>query len=294
MLKTRIAVIVLLIVVVPSMYLTSVPVVKASRSSTSWGVSIWMDDNEIGNSSYVCDLIASLFASKSGYSSSSSQNFYGSSTIADDVYDYTSYCDTNYDHSMVFYKGHSMPGTTWYPGNPPVQVQYMWLKDQSEDDIVDLWINQCTQSSIHDFAFMWTCGMADYQYQYYPPPMDFTTGMSYGWLNTIVSEDTHGSPDYSGKCFISFVNQSPNFEELTQSGNNTIADFVADFYSCLSNGYSIDASLDSSANANFGCSFESCWLYTGYWRYFDLPGMPPGYYWAYIREFGDGSLTLIG
>lgn len=271
-LKTRIAATTLVLLIAASVYgASAVSRVKAERAATVWGVEIWMDEEEVAASSSVCAAIASYFSSASGYSNDSVANFYGEDTLVEDVLDYTSYCDSNFDFATVFYKGHSHYHFVYY-GCPMAEFTSYFLYDNDESHIDDLNIALCTDDNeIHDFVFLWSCGTANEQGEIVAPGF-FTVGMSAAWLTEDgLDEDTHDNPDYSDHCFISFRNASPYFIEDTGYNNYTLADFVTSFYQYATDGYhTIDQSLDKAADDCFGEDFEDTWLQNYLW-YVDEP-----------------------
>jgi hypothetical protein len=129
--------------------------------------------------------------------------------------------------------------------------------------------------------------------QGYCSPGWWTIGMSASWLyRHDLWEDTHDDPDDSEHCFISFKYQSPFFVDETGYQSHTMEDFITTFYDYVTDGYSIDDALDIAANCfGSGYELEDTWLYSGYWFYTDEPPMQ-GWYWCYLREFGDGDLVL--
>lgn len=283
-LKVRLVSVAFLLVLVLSVFAGSGILLARgdSRSSIAWGVECQMSESEIQATNTVCAAIAALF-DDSGYDFA--EDFTGEETTYPYVYDYTAYCDYYFDFATVFYKGHSL----WDRMDP---LAHFYLYDNDEYPIWDSNIGYCTQyNRVHDFVFLWTCGMALWQGEIYGSE---TIGMSASWLyRDDLIEDTHDNPDYTDHCFIGFWYMSPDFTEGTEYGDFTFADFVIKFYQYATDGYhTVDEAFDDATNYCFGSNtdFEDSWVYTGYWR--EFPGMG-GNYFCRIRMFGDGSMTLV-
>jgi len=281
-LKIRSISIVFLLVMVLSVFASSDSLLVSgdSRSSIAWGVECQMEESEIQASSNVCAAIEALF---DYIDYDFVEDFYGEETYYQDVYDYAHYCNNNFDFAIVFYKGHG----AYNLGSP---VPHFWLYDNEENAIVDSFIGEKTYDGVHDFAFLWACGMANWQGVIM---LGEPVGMSASWLyRDDLEEDTHDYPDYSGHCFISFANASLWFVDDTGYEDYTFEDFVIGFYEYVTDSYTIDEALDQAAYDCFGVNFQSTWLYTGYWYNCTLPPPMGGLWWSYIREFGDGSMML--
>jgi hypothetical protein len=228
-------------------------------------------------SSNVCSAVFLAFNQTGQYSYV--QNYYGSQTQSTTVYSETNYCDAYYNFATVFYKGHSLWDTSTIPYH-----YYLYDNDGggSSDRITDGAIAVQMTTHVHDFVFLWSCGMANDQGVINPP---IAYGMSACWLYRDDLSGYHGYPDYTDHCFISFVYMSPDFTQGTQYNDHTVGQFVTSFYGYATDGqHTIDMALDQAANSCFGCNFESTWMYTGYW--YDN-------FWCYIAEWGDGSMMLV-
>lgn len=115
-------------------------------------------------------------------------------------------------------------------------------------------------------------------------------GMSASWLQRYdLDEDSHGDPDDTEHCFISFQYMSPWFSEYTNHLDYKFADFVCMFYYYATQGYTVDDALDQAALDCLGNDLQNTWVYKGYLRYFPAMG---GTFECKIREFGDGGMTL--
>ena len=84
-------------------------------------------------------------------------------------------------------------------------------------------------------------------------------GMSASWLQRYdLVEDSHGNPDDSEHCFISFQYMSPWFSEYTNHLDYKFADFVCMFYYYATDGiHTIDEALDDAANDCLGDFLEN-------------------------------------
>ena len=288
LIKCRLTSIILSILLVMSTFLSInvLPAMCDSRSSIAWGVEWgYSSEDEIQASSEVCAAIKEFFLNVSGYNYV--ENYFGEDTTGNNLCDITYYCDNNFDFAVVFYKSHAYPLEGSPPNNPPHSALY----DNEEWFITDYSIGDNTVNGVHDFVLLWACGMADFQGGFFGT---LTVNMSTAWLyRDDLGEDTHDNPDYSSHCFISFKFYSPEFIDDTGHSSYTLADFITLFYQYVTDGnHTIDEALDHSANVCFGCDLEDSWIFTGYWYYCDDPEME-GWYWSYMREFGDGSMMLM-
>jgi len=263
----------------------------ASKASEIYGVTCGMDSTEISVASNTCNTIDSYFDNMNY----KVINCYGSLTTSDMV-SYTVYQGETNDSAVSFYYGHCLWTDDYIYGQKNYYL-YENGNTMNQDPyhrIYDAAIGTITyESQHHVFAFMWACGTAYEQ-------GGFTDGigpwgLSACWLTpqdgAILTEDTHGSRDYSYKCYLGFTSESAPLTWATNYSSYTLANFATKFYYYVSQGYTIDASLDYAAYDCFGPTktFENIYLTTGYSIYNNEMAM---WCYSYMREFGDGGITL--
>jgi hypothetical protein len=210
-------------------------------------------------------------------------------------------CESTYDYTAVFYKGHfltfEMANITcpWSCGN----THYFMYDNQTAGQyggIKDYEIHSRMNSTKHDFVFLWMCevgalseigGIDD----------DHAWGMLAAWMNTTdLSEDGYDSPDGTNRCFISFEKTSVDFCIPTKSaGNWNFGHFAYLFYGYVTDGYlTINDALDAAAfDTCDGEAFGATELYNGYnFTWYEEVSQDN---WiehedtCYMRVYGDGD-----
>ncbi|MBT0159231.1 DUF2341 domain-containing protein [Candidatus Bathyarchaeota archaeon A05DMB-2] len=260
-----------------------------------WGTQHYPDDlggnNELTLSSDVSSYIYGLFVNTGRYDKC--DNYWGSQTQPENVYNTVYDTERNYDYTTVFYKGHIYPDCGCEVPNCP--FTHYGIYDNETDAIKDWSIYENLNRINTGFLFLWACGHGAASLE-----GGYSGGHSWGmiasWMGTLdLVFDGYANSDASNRCFISFENVSINFIEPTEYDSWNYGHFAFLFYYyALSGGvFSIKNALDLAAeDTHGGNSFGNCQLYTGYER--DNPVYDPEHpewgpptLWCYMRVWGD-------
>jgi hypothetical protein len=263
-----------------------------------WGTRDYSDkkymggEPELSASKEVCSDIHDFLADSHQFEYC--ENYWGSGTQPDQVYNNVSYCEENYNVTAVFYKGHSIGAYCDYE-NCSLGEHWTIYADQGYDSeyIMDYKIHEMLSSGTHDFVFLWTCGYGTVSRIGTIDENEHSVGMLASWMNTTYLEpDGYMTPDGSKECFIGFDNYSIWFTNTTGYGSFNYGDFASLFFDyAMIDGWTINDALDAATEeTHTQASFGDCQLHTGYLMPdVENNGQPVT---CYMRVWGDGDLQL--
>ncbi|MFA5364833.1 MAG: hypothetical protein WC325_06595 [Candidatus Bathyarchaeia archaeon] len=221
------------------------------------------------------------------------ENFWGDDTQSESVYSNVSYCDSTFNYTAIFYKGHT---TSYYDctcGNKHHRIYGL-----SGADLI--WDNATfdeMSSFNHDFVFLWTC-VVGAQNETGGLGGVHSWGMQASWMGrTDLNFDGYDDPDNTNHVFISFENISIPFVYTTGYDNYDYGDFATQFFfwALYNENTTINDALDlATDDTHQAASFLFCPLYTGYYMANPQAGVlgQPDFLLSYMRVYGDGNHVL--
>ena len=212
-------------------------------------------------------------------------NEYGSATKRENVLNWATWLEQNYDCVAMFHHGHGgMDGLhrdyfddDWNYYNPSY-----W------NEIWDYDVWQRTVRDKHFFVFIWTCRQGDYEGGWGPKG---AYGMPYAWHHHTPLSPT--GPD----CFIGFTDASVPLTQYSGDNPNVMyRDFVRYWaYFALYAGYSIIGALDMASRSLLGVYwYYDTELHMGFTAYWEFPGwpVPPSEGWGAMKIYGNRNIYL--
>ncbi|WNZ28675.1 MAG: DUF2341 domain-containing protein [Candidatus Bathyarchaeota archaeon] len=240
---------------------------------------------ELALSESVCDYVYDLVNDAQQYYI---RNYWGDPTQEEAVYDNVSYCETNYNYTAIFYKGHFWTTTCpWSCGN----THYV-MYDNSSATIIDYEINSNMTSGTHDFVFLWMCEVGGTN-ETGGIDANHSWGMLASWMDRDdLGSNGYSSPDGTDHVFISFENTSVDFCIPTGFDSYNYSHFAYLFFDYALNSFmTVNEALDAASEDVFNqADFGSTALYNGY-NYTWYDPRIPGYVEdkCYLRIYGDGD-----
>jgi hypothetical protein len=234
-----------------------------------------MGDNEYNASRDVWEYVHDLASDTQRYANCS--NFWGEATQPTNVYNAVNACETTYNYTAIFYKGHIYPNYTacecpynWCDYDH--FAIYDWEGNETGDWIIDYLIHDEVSSASHDFVFLWACafGGEDFIGEINQTGgYSHSFGMMASWMNLTaedLSSDGYANPDGTDHVFISFDGLSINFKNSTEYDTFEYQHFAYLFFDYALNGpFTVRDALDLAADDTHSeSSYGACQLNTGY------------------------------
>lgn len=235
------------------------------------------------------------------------KDFWGDNTEPNNVYNNVSYCETNYNYTAIFYKGHTWPNLTIGYCSQCNYKHYGIYENNTRTDstaIIDYLIHEKISSGVHDFVFLWTCGIGANNKTGLVFPNNHSYGFLASWLDmnsTDLSDEAYNTPDNdtSDHCYISFENVSICFTNTTQYDSYNYGHFAYLFFDyALTGQFTVKDALDFAAEQTHGTSYGECPLNTTYNMKNPVydpehPEYGPPEFTCRMRVWGDGD-HIIG
>lgn len=255
------------ILVAFSLMLSAVPNVNATKKAEVYGSQYGQTSNEqicgqiVTNHIYICYQNVGVTVA----------NNYGPGTSRAAIIANIDNDEITYDCMTVFHFGHMSGPNNYF--------------DNSGYTVYGSDIAMYTSNNKHYFVWLWTCNQANGP----------TVGMPPAWTETSMSNNALQAPDGSGHCFIGFSGASPALGDRSFRYYTQLAyPFITNFYTyAITQGYNVGDALFLASYAIFNNNYYQCPLNTGYetWWPGGL-GQNPGYYWGWMRTYGDCYVYL--
>jgi hypothetical protein len=214
------------------------------------------------------------------------QNYNGENTQNNLIYSVAGYLESYpYDFATIYYKGHSSLWDLGHAHNHSILYDNDGF-DES-DWAKDYLIGEEMEEYIHDFVFLWTCGMANeiggIGGHTWFMPASYTH-------NADLTEDGFENPGNEDECFIGFRWYSKPYSDYTGHQSAIYATFVNVFYyKATVDGETIHNALNIASNYYLGDDLIETELYDGWEQYF--PEMNITLY-NQMRVFGNSNIEL--
>ena len=158
------------------------------------------------------------------------------------------YCETNFDMTEVYFKGHDVP---WGCG------RHYKLLDHYGTGIEDNYMYYKTVRGEHDFVFLWACGTSQEYPGSYCGQCQAYRGHCYCWTHdNSLSLDGYYWPDSGTEVFLGFWWWSPYFKNPTYHADYNFGDFAVYFYKYrVQDDQSVKNALNLASLLTLGTSF---------------------------------------